>query len=81
VAVADVVDGTAEVFADILCSDPEWVDAEFEQIVSGFWDEPTSSTAPSRPLSVATHSGRRTTREFFPDPRSSGPRATIRSPP
>jgi hypothetical protein len=84
VAAADAVDRTAEVFADILCSDPEWVDAEFEEIVSGFWKAPTptSTTASLRPRiarawlvggQVAPHWG------------NSGPhrefRATIRSPP
>jgi hypothetical protein len=86
VAAAEAVDRTAEVFADILCSDPEWVDAEFEEIVSGFWKTPTptptSTTASPRPRivrawlvggQVAPHWG------------NSGPhrefRATIRSPP
>ncbi|GAA0422828.1 hypothetical protein HNR14_001297 [Leifsonia naganoensis] len=38
--VADSVDQVSAEFADIVCSDPEWVAAEFEQIVAGLWDEP-----------------------------------------
>lgn len=30
-----MVDSTAETFADIVCADPEWVDAEFWAIVGG----------------------------------------------
>jgi hypothetical protein len=38
---------TADVFADILCSDPEWVDSEFEAIVSGVLDASIAASAPS----------------------------------
>jgi len=81
VTVADVVDQASEVFADLLCSDPEWVDAEFEQIVSGFWDEPMSTAGPPRSPSIANHAGSATTERFLDDRRSAETSATIRSPP
>jgi hypothetical protein len=82
VAAADAVDRTAEVFADILCSDPEWVDAEFEEIVSGFWETPTSTTESQRPRIVRTGlvGGQVTPNWGSADPHREL-RATIRSPP
>lgn len=79
--VAGVADPTSEVFADILCSDPEWVDAEFEQIVSGFTDEPTITSTPPRSPSFAIHSIRRPEREPWSDRRWTEKFATIRAPP
>lgn len=52
--VADSVDQVSAEFADIVCSDPEWVAAEFEQIVSGLWDEPF----PTRTAASGSHSER-----------------------
>lgn len=78
---ADVADQAPEVFADILCSDPEWVDAEFEQIVSGFWDEPTSTASSPRSPTVADHPGNGTADDLFDDQWSVETLATIRSPP
>ena len=80
-AVSDVVDEAPEEFADILCSDPEWLDAEFERIVSGFWDEPPSTaTRPGSP-SVATHVAGGPRGQFLGDQWSAETSATIRSPP
>jgi hypothetical protein len=81
VTAADVVDRTADVFADILCADSEWVDAEFEQIVSGFWDEPTSTASPPRSPSVANRPESTRTHEPVSDQWCAETYATIRSPP
>lgn len=54
--VADSVDQVSAEFADIVCSDPEWVAAEFEQIVAGLWDEPVlarTAASGSHPASGA----------------------------
>lgn len=81
-AAVEAVDRTADVFADILCSDPEWVDAEFEEIVSGFWETPTSTTASPRPSIVRSWlaGGQVTPNWVNADPHRAL-RATIRSPP
>ncbi|WP_313539519.1 hypothetical protein [Leifsonia aquatica] len=82
--VADDVDQVSAEFADIVCSDPEWVAAEFEQIVSGLWDEPApacTAASGSRPVSgPAGWMARRNdgaSRTLW----SAEVRATIRSPP
>ncbi|MGJ4844894.1 hypothetical protein [Leifsonia sp. Le1] len=79
--VADVVEQTADEFAEILCSDQEWVDAEFEQIVSGFWDAPATTADAPRSRDAAAHPDRRTTSHPRGGPRAPEPRASIRSPP
>lgn len=81
-AAAEAVDRTAEVFADILCSDPEWVDAEFEEIVSGLWETPTSTTASQRPRIVRSWlAGAQATPNWGNADPHRELRATIRSPP
>jgi len=81
VTVADSVD---QAFADIVCSDPEWVAAEFEQIVSGLWDEPVAvrtaasgSRSASGPVSGAARRRRGAARSLW----RVDVLATIRSPP
>jgi len=37
----------AEVFADMICSDPDWLDAEFEAIVADFWKMPKTAAGSS----------------------------------
>lgn len=76
------VDRTGEVFADIVCSDPDWVDAEFEAIISGFWDRPTPTSAPAGPRITGATDGEGSivaVQAAGARPRSS--RSTIRSPP
>jgi hypothetical protein len=82
VAAVEAVDRMADMFAEILCSDPEWVDAEFDEIVSGFWETPTSTTAPQRPRIVRSslEGGQVTPNWGNADPHREL-RATIRSPP
>ncbi|MBB2968024.1 hypothetical protein [Leifsonia aquatica] len=82
--VADSVDQVSAEFADIVCSDPEWVAAEFEQIVSGLWDEaaPACTAASGShsvrgPASGAARRGDGASRTLW----SAEVRATTRSPP
>jgi hypothetical protein len=84
VTVADDVDQVSAEFADIVCSDPEWVAAEFEQIVSGLWDEPfptrtaaSGSNSERGPASGAARRGDGASRTLW----SAEVRATTRSPP
>jgi hypothetical protein len=82
VPAARTVDRTAEEFADILCSDPEWVDLEFAEIVAGLRNAPhTTAEQAWPPEHDLPHSGGR-------DPRlpsgwigSAPSRSSIRSPP
>ena len=46
---AGAVDRDADVFADILCADQEWIDLEFEEIIAGLRPTPRSSFGPSQP--------------------------------
>lgn len=39
-AAAEDVDRADEMFADIVCSDPDWVDREFEEIIADWLDAP-----------------------------------------
>jgi hypothetical protein len=71
VTVADSVDQVSAAFADIVCSDPEWVAAEFEQIVSGLWDEPV------RTRTVASGSRSGSGPESGPARRSHGASRTL----
>ncbi|MFJ3423731.1 hypothetical protein [Leifsonia aquatica] len=82
--VADGVDQVSAEFADIVCSDPEWVAAEFEQIVSGLWDEPlparttaSGSHSESGPAGWVARRSHGVSRTLW----SAGVRATTRSPP
>ncbi len=45
VPTADESARMADEFADIICSDPDWLDAEFEEIVAGFWKAPKTVVA------------------------------------
>jgi hypothetical protein len=45
---ASAVDREADVFADILCADQEWIDLEFEEIIAGLRPTPRSGSAPSQ---------------------------------
>lgn len=83
-SVADGVDQVSAEFADIVCSDPEWVDAEFEQIVSGLWDEParactaaSGSHSESGPAGWVARRSHGASRTLW----SAEVRATTRSPP
>lgn len=38
----DILTNRASGFADLVCADPELVDAEFEALVRANWDEPPS---------------------------------------
>lgn len=75
-----MVDSTAEIFADIICADPEWVDGEFWAIVGGSDDIPAaidaSLPARSRGVEDADETG-------LPDARGALHRtdSPIRSPP
>lgn len=82
--VTDGVDQVSAEFADIVCSDPEWVAAEFEQIVSGLWDEPvlarTAASGPDSeggPAGWVTRGSHGASRTLW----SAEVRATTRSPP
>ncbi|MFJ3489909.1 hypothetical protein [Leifsonia aquatica] len=82
--VADGVDQVSAEFADIVCSDPEWVAAEFEQIVAGLWDEPlpartaaSGSHSESGPAGWVARRSHGALRTLW----SAEVRATIRSPP
>ena len=46
---AAAVDPVAQEFVDILCSDSEWVDEEFEHIVAGLQGAPPTAPSASRP--------------------------------
>jgi hypothetical protein len=45
----EAVDQTAELFADIVCSDPDWVDLEFEEIIAGLRSEPRRAAGQPQP--------------------------------
>ena len=82
VTIAGAVDRDADVFADILCADQEWVDLEFEEIIDGLRPTPRSGFAPARPPCGGQS-------RFEIHPRRLGsrwigrsrPRSSIRSPP
>lgn len=58
VPTADDSARAAETFADIVYSEPDWLDAEFEAIVAGFWNAPKTLAAPlRRPDDVIVVSG------------------------
>ncbi len=74
----------AEMFADIVCSETDWMDAEFEAIVAEFWQTPQTVIAPPRaPLSPARRPEERraahtaAAREALPP----SPISRVRSPP
>jgi hypothetical protein len=75
---------TAKVFADMLCSDPEWVDSEFEAIVSGLLIAPSAASAPSlapfRPSKSPQWDERKLT-QCAADADARNTRSRIRSPP
>lgn len=48
----DSVEDPGVVFADIVCADPEWVAAEFAQLVSDIAVVATSTAARPRPSAV-----------------------------
>lgn len=48
-AVRNRTGGDTTAFADIVCADPDWVVAEFEQIVAYLVTVPTSTEAPVPP--------------------------------
>jgi hypothetical protein len=82
VATARTVDRTAEEFADILCSDPEWVDLEFAEIVAGLRNAPqTTAEQAWPPEHDPSHSGGRDRRLPSGWIGSTPSRSSIRSPP
>jgi hypothetical protein len=72
-------------FVDVLCDDPDWLRAEFDELIAAVWDQPPAQRPPSPPQRpaplphphrpVAEH--RRTSRAVHP----SDPLAHERSPP
>jgi hypothetical protein len=83
VPTADDSARVAEEFADIVCSEPDWLDAEFEAIVAGFWNTPKTAAAPLwAPDDFIAVSGSDTVQTLAPrnDPASSAG-SPIRSPP
>lgn len=78
---APAIDTTADVFAEIVCSDPEWVDAEFEQIISGFWDATVSTGSVTPPPTAESWTEGSESREPVARGWSSRVDATVRSPP
>lgn len=79
-AAARAVDPTAEAFADIICSDQDWVDAEFEEIVAAFLGGPAATvTVPPTPATLAQPSAGKSMRTCRFEGNAPGP--TGRSPP
>lgn len=78
--VADSVDQASAAFADIVCSDPEWVAAEFAEIVAGLSDPAPTRTASSGPR-IAQGSRRRVTLRYPAASWWADVLRTIRSPP
>lgn len=73
----------AEAFADLVFSDPDFVDVEFEEIIAGFWDAPRDIlTPPHSPQSHWPLHGIRLRMALgnAPVPRQTA-ESTIRSPP
>ncbi|HEV7184117.1 MAG TPA: hypothetical protein VGN33_06435 [Leifsonia sp.] len=69
-------------FADIVCSDPEWVDLEFEEIVAGLRNAPHTASAQSQPLEQdAPHRDGDGRRILSSATRPIRLRSSIRSPP
>jgi len=83
VDVVDAVDNAVDVFADIITSDPEWVDAEFEAIIAGLGDAPrlvsVHSVPPPGSPAVPSAGDRRRAIDDRAHPRRY--RSSIRSPP
>jgi hypothetical protein len=41
--------GVATGFVDVLCDDPEWLRAEFDDLIAAVWDEPPRQRPPGPP--------------------------------
>jgi hypothetical protein len=81
VATAGAIERTADVFADILCADPEWVELEFEEIIAGLRDAPRSAPTPPWPMPHGPSAEGRDHRPHLHGARRSRTEASIRSPP